>query len=274
VAARGGDPPVKLRVFHFGNSLTGNAMPAWHADLGRSVGRTWENHVWLGAGWQLWMHRSQIGGGKEVFSPEARGDLTIDPGLVKSANEHVKSFHGTTWYAIVLQLFCPHLSYTTDEHGGKKFTAKTDIGDLQSAADLIALQVKRNPQTRVFVYQVWRPMDAGEPKDGMRGAGFPRRESFDHAARWSQEHGADSGCARSGFPWRSRSFGDQVFEGVKAKHPDLWKTGRLRMIPGGELFLELDKRFRAKAAPGNSGIRDFYTDVQHMEHARITPKTK
>jgi hypothetical protein len=55
------------RVYHFGKSLTGCTMPAWHGDLGKSAGKTWENHAWLGAGWQLWQHREQIGAGKDLL---------------------------------------------------------------------------------------------------------------------------------------------------------------------------------------------------------------
>ena len=256
--------PDKLRVYHFGNSLTGNTMPAWHPALGRSAGKTWENHAWLGAGWQLVMHREQIGAGKDLFDPGSKGDLTLDPGLARSANDHVKAFHDGTWDAVVLQLFSPSLAYETDEAFGKKLGRRKDVGDLACAADLIALQLKRNPDSRVFVYQVWPPMDAGEPRDGQRGAEFPRREQFDYAARWGQPYDPKADRAKTGFPWRSRSFSDQVFIGLKEKYPDLWKQDRLRMVPAGDLFLALDRKFRAGAAPGVADVRDFYTDVQHI----------
>jgi hypothetical protein len=265
------------RVYHFGNSLTGCTMPAWHGDLGKSVGKTWQNHAWLGAGWQLWQHREQIGGGKDLFSAASKGDLTLDANLIQSASEHVKAFHGEKWDAVVLQLFAPYLAEVTATKWGKKLSAEKDAGDLGAATDLIALQMKRNPESRVFIYQVWPPMDAGrippadqlpdwaKGKEGLRAAEFPAREQFDYAARWQQSYDpANSPKVKTGYPWRSRSFSEQVFAGLKERFPVLWKQNRLRMIPAGDLFLELDKQFRAGKAPGIADIRDFYTDVQHI----------
>ena len=70
-------------------------------------------------------------------------------------------------------------------------------------------------------------------------------------------------------PWignvnRTQDFSYQVFRGLQERFPELWKVGRLRMIPSGDLFLELDQRMRAGQVPGCRDIRDFYTDVQHI----------
>jgi hypothetical protein len=65
-------------------------------------------------------------------------------------------------------------------------------------------------------------------------------------------------------PWRSRAFSEQVFAGLRERFPALWREGRLRMIPAGELFFELDRALRSGRAPGIAGIEDFYTDVQHI----------
>lgn len=254
-----------LRIYHFGNSLTGSSMPGWHPDLGKSAGKTWQNHAWLGAGWQLWQHREQIGAGRDLFSAESKGDLTLDANLIQSANEHVKAFHNEKWDAIVLQLFAPYLTQVTETMWGKKLSGEKDTGDLKSAADLIALQLQHNSDSRVFIYQVWPPMDPGEPRDGQRGAEFPRREQFDFARRWLQPYDPiASPTTRVGLAWRSRDFSEQVFAGLKEKYPELWNQNRLRMIPAGDLFFELDKQFLANAAPGIADIRDFYTDVQHI----------
>jgi len=266
-----------LRVYHFGNSLTGGTMPAWHAELGKSAGKTWANHTWLGAGWQLWQHREQIGAGRDLFSAGSKGDLTLDPGLIQSASDHVKAFHGAMWDAIVLQLFAPYLTEVTASKWGKKLSGEKDCGDLGAAADLIRLQLVRNPASKVFIYQVWPPMDAGKvpPRDqlpawakGMdklREAEFPDRAGFDYAARWTQPYDpATSPKNNATKPWRSRAFSEQVFAGLKERFPNLWKSNRLRLIPAGELFFDLDQRLRAGAAPGIADIRDFYTDVQHI----------
>jgi len=265
------------RVYHFGNSLTGGTMPAWHGDLGKSAGKTWENHAWLGAGWQLWQHREQIGAGKDLFSAGSKGDLTLDANLIQSAGEHVKAFHSERWNAVVLQLFAPCLTEVTANKWGKKLSGEKDCGDFGAASDLIRLQLSRNPATRVFIYEVWPPMDAGKvpPKDQIPGwargmeklreAEFPDRAAFDYAQRWTQPYDpATSPQAKAGFPWLSRAFSEQVFMGLKERFPDLWKSSRLRLIPAGELFIDLDQQFRAGKAPGIADIRAFYTDVQHI----------
>ncbi len=150
-----------LRVYHFGNSLTGGSMPAWHAELGRSAGRTWKNHAWLGAGWQLWQHREEIGAGRELFDAGSRGDLTLDEDLIQSAGQHVRAFHGEDWDAIVLQVFAPSLSEITAEKWGRQLGAEKDVGDLGASTDLIRVQLAQPCVTGVSL--------SGVASHGFRG---------------------------------------------------------------------------------------------------------
>ena len=106
--------PEALRVYHFGNSLTGVSMPAWHPALGASAGKTWTNHAWLGAGWQLWQHREELAAGHDLFGAGPKGDLTLDANLIQSVNIHITALTEGTWDAVVLQLFAPAVSRTTD----------------------------------------------------------------------------------------------------------------------------------------------------------------
>ena len=53
-----------------------------------------------------------------------------------------------------------------------------------------------------------------------------------------------------------------VFNGLQQRFPELWSANRLRMIPAGELFYELDQQFREGKVLGIADIREFYTDVQ------------
>lgn len=39
--AEGDSPPTEVRAYYFGNSLTGNAVPPFHTELGKSAGRGW-----------------------------------------------------------------------------------------------------------------------------------------------------------------------------------------------------------------------------------------
>lgn len=226
---------------------------------------------------QLWQHREEIAATKDIFSATSAGDLTLDPALIQSARSHVKAFFGEKWDAVVLQLFASYLTEVTDTKWGKKLSGQKDAGDLGAASDLIRLQLARAPNSRVFIYQVWPMMDAGmvpspdqlpawaRGKQGLRTAEFPRRTDFDYAARWEQSYDpVTSPKSNATKPWRSRAFSEQVFTGLQQRFPELWREGRLRMIPAGELFFELDRQLRAGRAPGIADIRDFYTDVQHI----------
>jgi hypothetical protein len=267
--------PDALRVYHFGNSLTGVSMPAWHPALGASAGKTWTNHAWLGAGWQLWQHREELAAGHDLFGAGPKGDLTLDANLIQSANLHRTALTEGTWDAVVLQLFAPAVSRTTDTAGGKKLGAPRDVGDLGAASDLIAFQLRRNPASRVFLYQVWPQMDPGTvpPREqqpawaqrmtNVRTAEFPNRTSFDYEKRWLQPYDPNAQPS-AGYTHRTRDFSAQVFSGLQQQFPELVAQRRLRLVPAGDLFLALDRRYRAGVDPGIADIREFYTDVQHI----------
>lgn len=266
-----------LCAFYFGNSLTGNTMPMWHRELGQSVGKEWVAEWWLGAGWQLWQHREELEAGQRLFDGE-NGEITVPPELIKAASFNARRFYNGKWDVVVLQLFSPYLSYVTDEMWGRKLSYRKDVGDLRAAADIIRLALSLNPNMRVFIYQVWAPMPPGKipPKEQLpewakrmeklREAEFPDREKFDYEKAWLQRYSMDKR------PWegehgplhRTRDFSYQVFEGLMKRYPRLWREGRLRMIPAGDLFLELDKASRQGKIHGVNDIRDFYTDVQHI----------
>jgi hypothetical protein len=48
-----------------------------------------------------------------------------------------------------------------------------------------------------------------------------------------------------------------LLEGLKKEFPDMWKEGRLGMIPVGDVMLELDKKIRAGAIPPLKSVGQF-----------------
>lgn len=253
-----------MRVFYFGNSLTANTMPEFHKELGQSAGKDWTADAMLGAGWQLWQHREQLGTDKALFAGTGRGEYTIDPAYAKSAGFAAKKFYKGQWDAIVLQSFASHLTNVVTQMWGKyKFDAPKDTGDVQSAADIVRHFLKLNPHGRACIYVNWPPMEPGKPQAGQRGAEFPDRKNFDYEKQWLKKY------APTDKPWignvnRTRDFNFQLFDALKAAFPELWKQGRLQMIPTGDIFLALDKKMRAGQVPGIKSIEEFYTDVQHI----------
>lgn len=285
-ANHNGKNPQVMRVFYFGNSLTGSSMPALHEELGRSAGKQWVCDAFLGAGWQSWQHRNELWRalGRPVSAAtqdaSSRGELTLDDSLAKSATFKPKAFLGGQWDAIVIQIFGSRLHHVTDSMWGSTFDGPVDVGDVAAASDIIRIFLQNNPQGKVFIYTVWPNMPSGKvpPDDqlpqwaiemkerfgGIRTAEFPDRDAFDYAAQWNKPYQGDFDKPWVGNICRTRDYTSQVFHGIKANFPDLWKQRRLIMLPGGELFFELDKKLQAGAMPGVATIKDFYTDVQHI----------
>jgi hypothetical protein len=70
-------------------------------------------------------------------------------------------------------------------------------------------------------------------------------------------------------PWESknahsRDYVTRLMDELRAKYPELARTGRLRLIPNGEVFLALDRKARVGELPGIDNIGRFYTDGGHV----------
>ena len=284
--ARSEEKPDTIRVFYFGNSLTGSAMPGFHEELGESAGKQWICDVFAGAGWQSWQHRNELwrAMGRSVDAEtqraSSRGDLTLDEDLAASAPFKPKKFFAGQWDAIVIQIFGSKLHNLTDRMWGSKFDGPVDVGDVAAASDIIRIFLKKNPEGKVFIYTVWPNMQSGKlpPDDQLpdwacemkkrsgriRTAEFPDRDAFDYAAQWEKPYAGDFDKPWIGNICRTRDYTNQVFEGIRQNFLDLWRQGHLVRIPGGELFFELDTKMQAGDIPGIGTIKDFYTDVQHI----------
>ena len=207
--ARSEQKPDAVRVFYFGNSLTGSSMPALHEQLGKSAGKQWVCDVFAGAGWQSWQHRNElwramgrpVDGSTQTAS--SRGELTLDENLAKSAAFKPKAFLGGKWDAIVIQIFGSRLHHVTDSMWGSNFDGPVDVGDVAAASDIIRIFLNRNPQGKVFVYTVWPNMPPGKvPPD-------------DQLPPWAVEMKKRSGNVRTA------EFPDRAWESARARphHP-------------------------------------------------------
>lgn len=286
--ARAEEPPRKMNVFYFGNSLVGSARPDLHEKLGASAGKEWKTDVFAGAGWQPWQHRNELwrAMGKpvdaETQSASSRGDLTLDEELAKAAPGKPRKFFNGEWDAILIQIFGSHLNRMTDGMWGGKFDGMVDVGDVGASCDIIRIFLDKNPEGKVFIYTVWPNMQANKklpPEDtwpdwahemkkrtgkNPRTAEFPDRENFDYAAQWEKPYEGDFDRPWIGNICRTRDFTSQVFEGIRKEFPELWAQGRLIRVPMGELCYELEKKMKAGEFPGHTTVLDFYTDVQHF----------
>jgi hypothetical protein len=254
-----------VRVYYFGNSLTGSTAPELHTALGKSAGKEWIWDLMAVAGGQLWQYRDQ-------FELDAKlgpvGAFTLDAELAKKAPYAAQKFLTGDWNAIVLQPFGTKLKLVQNEMWGKTYDHERDFGDLAAARYLIDLALKKNPRMRVFVYQDWPGMSLGvDAALGKTGKELnhaqmePIRRSFDYARSWFRRYNEsepnwDCGAATHSYEWLLM---DKLIEA----YPELWKDGRLRMIPVGDIYHALDRKMRAGAVPGVLNIGEYYTDGLH-----------
>ena len=282
-------PVERVRVFYFGNSLTASSMPALHSELGKTAGKEWTCDAFLGAGWQSWQHRNELfralGWPVSTATQEAlaRGELTPHQNLVRSGSIKAQAFLTGQWDAIVIQIFGSRLHFVTETMWQQTFDGPVDIGDVAAASDIIRIFLAKNPEARVYIYTVWPSMPPGRvPSDDqlppwavamkkrfgqLRSAEFPDREQFNFEKVWTSpflgDHEKPWTLAEYAH-WRTRDYTERVFEGIKANFPELWKSGRLHHLPGGELFYMLNEKMKSGEFPGIPNISEFYTDVQHI----------
>lgn len=277
------ESPQKMRTYYFGNSLTGCTDPKDHGALAKSAGKEWETYAFLGAGWQLWQHRHAIQSSGVEMKRDGQGDLTIDTASIKDSTvSNVKRFIGTLgdqWDAIVLQPFSMGLTWKCNEMWGVKFDKETDVGDIECATDLITIYLSLNPKGKVFIYQDWPAIKAGQipppdqlpewakvPGVRMAKAEFPLRDQFDYEREWAGgKYKPSSDPTKFWFQEnaRSKDYHDRLFAALKAKFPQLYKEDRLRVIPVGDIFLALHRKAKAGQFDGIKDIGEYYTDVQH-----------
>ncbi len=279
------DSPQKTRTYYFGNSLTGCSDPRWHEELGASAGKKWKTWAFLGAGWQLWQHRHALQNAGVEMKRDSKGDLTIDLEQIKhSTGWNTKQFYQMEWDAIVLQPFSMGLEWKCNEMWGVQFDRETDVGDIASATDIINIFLQLNPEGRVFIYQNWPAMQSGKvpPEDRLpdwavkmkqrtgkplRAAEFPDRAAFDYEQAWARgkyEPSPDPGRFWLQKNARSKDYHDRLFEALKERFPELWRSGRLQVIPVGDIFLQLHRKMKAGQFPSCNDGGEFYTDVQHI----------
>jgi hypothetical protein len=261
-----------VKSYYFGNSFTGNTMPGLHPLLGQSAGKQWKVESSLAPGIPIWAHmKKQMDHGPDYEKFQKAGPETD---------------------AIVMLIFGGDglSSVVTEKWQGKvKFDRPTDIGDIAACSYLIREYLKLNPQGRAYIYTAWpgipgvkdlrarieeeaiqsamRPgerrqevMKRIETRKPNHEEMEPLRKSFDYAAHWLKDY--DPAHPEGNTHCRVHMVG--VMEGLKKNFPELWRAGRLGMIPVGDVFLELDKKMRAGQVPGIVNVGEFSADGGHL----------
>lgn len=269
------EPRDKLKVFYFGNSLTGCTNPEWHTELGKSAGREWINDYMLGAGWQIWQHRMVFENAKVAGSAAENAqnpDYTLDETYVHRARGISKKFETTKYDAIVIQPFAQKLVDVCSKKWGMDLGKEMDLGDIESSRGIIARYLALNPDGEVLFYQGMAGLAvAGELRAKLRKEEKrepnhdemePLRARGQYIKQWEErEYLADEQ------PWKCnascRDFHGRLFKAMIEAFPELAKSNRLRMIPVGEVFCALDKKMKAGKFPGIDNVGYFSCDGTH-----------
>jgi len=273
-------PAEELKVVYFGNSFLENSVPWFHPTLARSLGKELKVQAFLGPGWQIWMHVDAM-----RRNPDSHARKTLTSGQ---------------WNAVLIQHFGTHPGLKDNVRKSvflnQQFDEPRDVSDLASAAEIIDLflAAAKNPnEARVFIYNSWPGIPGvaelqkrirEEAERSFKGAGQSRQqtlkalkerkptpEEMDPLVRQFNysEHWLGLYRWNPKVPWESknahsRDYMTRLMDELRAKYPDLAKTGRLRLIPNGEVFLALDRKARAGQLPGIDNIGRFYTDGGHV----------
>jgi hypothetical protein len=266
----------KVNAYYLGNSYTGNAMPGLHPMLGESAGKKWIVRANISPGVPIWVHMKSF----------------------MDRDRHYKQFAGVASDvdAIVMLVYCgAGLELTVDSMfaGSVKFDEPTDVGDINSMTYIIKEYLKHNPKGRAYLYTAWpglknaaeyRKRVQNELKQSLLAQGKqrgevmkkvkhrtlteeemdPLRKSFDYRSAWLSKYDesryANKGSADSHY----REHMVRAMEGLKKNFPEMWKEGRLGMVPVGDVFLEIDKKMKAGEVPGLVNVGQFSTDGGHI----------
>lgn len=239
--------PSSLRVYYFGNSLTENTMPPFHPLLAQGAGKRWETASLIAGGAPLFHLADQLDQDQWSYGARAKTRLLGQP-----------------WDAITLQpATWIGLRRTGAETGGWVKDPTKEVGDLASASRIIDTFLGVNPRGKVFIFSPWPGMSGGQQGPGGQMQMSPaERASFDYPAAWLKKY--DAAARWQGNTFSTRDYHSQLFEALKEKYPKLWTSGRLAMIPSGDVYLALDEKLKAAKLPGITGIASFYTDVIHQ----------
>jgi hypothetical protein len=276
--------PERVAVFYFGNSFLENSVPWFHPTLAATAGKQLKVATAIGPGWQIWMHVDAM-----RRNPDGHPRKTLASG---------------DWNAVLIQHFGTHPGLNNNVRKSvflnQEFDEPRDVSDLASAAEIIDLLLAsaKNPdQARVFIYSSWPGMPGvaelskrlrEEVEKSLESAGQPREEilkrlrehkptpeemdplvrEFDYSAHWLADYEWNPEVPWESKNAHSRDYVTRLMDALRAKYPDLARTGRLRLIPNGAVFLALDRKARGGEHPGGLDPA-IYNDKENYRNERL-----
>lgn len=172
--------------------------------------------------WKSWETNVPNG---DSFEPDE--NMYVDsPGELHRFGLYDEALAGNDWDKVVFQLY-----------GG------TLHDDLKAISTFIERAVSEDHQPEFLVYSVWPRRPKERLEDGTIATG-----NLDYPAEWARDYTATAGdtSKTAGWNYYSRDYVDTLLAELQGRFPDQ----TIRLIPVGEVFLELDRRIKAGTLPG------------------------
>jgi hypothetical protein len=225
-----------VRSFYIGNSLTFYTHPPLHSGLAKPTGNTWKADLYYNGGAPVSKHWDMLFPKyPDLAYPQGNDKLTV------RAIKGREAIEKGAWDAVTIQPFDSSLT---------KRRGTLDVGDVASITRMIQWIRQYQPSASIYLYVTWAVPSYA---DGFTGE-KPNFKAFDYERFWLRPYSfpppADDVDPRS--IMRTRDYHRQLIEALNA-NPDLAKAGPIRMIPAGDVVLELDRRIKAGKFTGPDG---------------------
>ncbi len=219
-----------VRSFYFGNSLTAGTAPKFHEQLAMGRGDTWEVEMFGIAGGRLHQYT-------QLLFPEYPEMTYPDPEknrASKNALQTRKDIENGKWDKIVIQPHQFHLIQYAN-------WMEREAGDIEDGGRLVKWIRRHQPGAQLYLYQTWT---SPQYKDSQEN---PIWETFDYEKYWLRPY-ANPAPEGDPFPsrvMRTQDYFKKLLEALNKNHADILGDQPIRLIPTGDVMLELERRLRA-----------------------------
>jgi hypothetical protein len=222
-----------VRSYYFGNSLTAGTTPEFHDELAAACGDTWQAQMFGIAGGRLQQYVDLLFPDyPDMAHPKPDGDRSKSNAL--KARQAIENGQ---WDAVVIQPHQAHLKWVPSW-----VRPPREIGDIAEGGKLVAWLRSHQPAARLYLYQTWAVptyFDNNQEK--------PDFATFDYERFWLRPY-ADPAPENDPHPtriMRTRDYHWRLLNTLNENHADILGDQPIRMIPTGDVMLELHRRLAA-----------------------------
>jgi hypothetical protein len=226
-----------VKVHYLGNSLTAGTAPKFHEHLGKSKGDTWDAVQFGIAGGRLHQYTKLL---FPKYPDMAYPEPTGRP--QKNALRTRQRIENETYDAIVIQPHQFHLIQFAN-------WMEREAGDIEDGGRLVKWIRQHQPEAQLYLFQTWTSPQYEDSQED------PIWETFDYETYWLRPY-SNPPPENDPFPsrvMRTQDYFRQLREALNANHADILGDQPIRMIPIGDVMLEIDRRLKAGTLVDSDG---------------------